>query len=224
MDIIEAINARKSIRDFKNDPVPQAIIQEILEISCRAPSAMNIQPWEFTVIANETLDAVRSATIERLRAGIKPHAEHMVAGWPKESVYRQRQVELGREIFRLMDIQKEDTNKRSEWLERGFRYFNAPVAIIISVDRLLAEGTPILDIGSVTQTLCLTALHYGLGTCIQNQGVMYPEVLREFCNISENKQIIIALALGYPNWDFPANQLETTREPVEKLSTWHGFH
>ncbi len=223
MDVIEAIQKRKSIRDFKNDAVPQSIIQEILEISCRAPSAMNTQPWEFTVIAKDILDSVRAATVEKLQSGEKPHAEHAVAGWPKESVYRQRQVDLGREIFRLMEINKEDSDKRSEWMERGLQYFHAPAAIIISVDRILAKGTPIFDIGSVTQTICLTALQYGLGTCIQNQGVMYPEILRELCNIPESKQIIIAIALGYPNWDFPANRLKTTRVPIKSITTWHGF-
>lgn len=88
---------------------------------------------------------------------------------------------------------------------------------------MLAEGTPVFDIGAVTQTICLTALHYGLGTCIENQGVWYPEVLKEHCNIPESKQIIIAIAIGYPNWEFPANQLETTRESVDNLTTWCGF-
>lgn len=224
MEIIEAIKTRKSIRDFKDDLIPQTVIREILEVSCRAPSAMNSQPWEFTVITKETLDSIKRATIEKLKGGETPHAEHSFAGWPRESVYRQRQVELGREIFRVMEIKKEDSGKRSQWMERGFRYFNAPVAIIICVDRMLAEGTPIFDIGAVTQTICLTALHYGIGTCIANQGVMYPEILREFCNISEDKQIIIAIALGYPNWDFPANQLETGRESVDTLTAWYGFN
>lgn len=223
MDIIEAIKERKSIRDFKDDLVPQNVIREILEISCRTPSAMNTQPWEFTVIAKDTLDSVKAAAVKKLQAGEKARAEHAVAGWPKESIYRERQAELGRELFRLMDIKKEDAEKRAQWMERGFRYFSAPAAIVICVDRMLAEGTPVFDIGAVTQTICLTALHYGLGTCIENQGVWYPEVLREHCNIPESKQIIIAIAIGYPNWEFPANLLETTRESVDNLTTWCGF-
>lgn len=138
-------------------------------------------------------------------------------------MYRQRQVGLGKGLFQIMDIKKDDADKRSQWIERGFRYFNAPAAIIICVDRMLAEGTPIFDIGAVTQTICLTALHYGLGTCIENQGVAYPDVLRNFCNIPDNKQIIIAIALGYPNWDFPANRLEIPRESVDTVTTWCGF-
>jgi nitroreductase len=223
MNIIEAIKKRKSIRDFKNEAIPQAVIREILEISCHAPSAMNTQPWEFTIIAKDTLDSIKHTVVEKLKTGEQSHSEHSVIGWPLESVYRQRQIELAKDIFQIMDIARDDAEKRLQWLERGFRYFNAPAAIIVCVDKMLTEGTPIFDIGAVTQNICLTALHYGLGTCIEDQGVMYPEVLRKFCNIPENKQIIIAIAIGYPNWDFAANQLETSREPVDNVTTWCGF-
>lgn len=223
MDLIEAIKKRKSVRNFKNDPIPQAVIREILEIACRAPSAMNTQPWEFTVITKDVLDSVKKGVIEKFRAGEKPHSEHSVTGWPKDSVYRRRQVELAKQLFQILDIKREDADKRTQWMERGLRFFDAPAAIIICVDRILAEGTPVFDIGAVTQTICLTALHYGLGTCIQDQGVMYPEVLRKFCNIPDAKQIIIAVAIGYSDWGFPANRLETPRESVDKMTTWCGF-
>ena len=224
MDIIEAIKQRKSIRDFKDDQIQQTVIREILEIACRAPSAMNTQPWEFTVIAKDVLDVIKHAIVEKLQAGEKPHSEHSVVGWPSKGVYRGRQVELAKQIFQLMDIKREDVEKRSQWLERGFKFFNAPAVIVVCVDRVLAEGTPIFDIGAVTQTICLTALHFGLGTCIEDQGAMYPEVLRKFCNIPETKQIVITIAIGYPNWNFPANRLETSRESVDTMTTWCGFN
>ena len=72
MDIIEAIKSRKSIRGYKTDPVPKNIIEEILEIASRAPSSMNTQPWEFTVVAGEALDKLRKANIEKLSAGETP--------------------------------------------------------------------------------------------------------------------------------------------------------
>jgi nitroreductase len=88
---------------------------------------------------------------------------------------------------------------------------------------MLTEGKSALDIGTVTQTICLAALHYGLGTCIQDQSIMYPEILRKFCNIPDTKQIIIAIGIGYPDWNSPANQLEIPRESVDKITTWYGF-
>jgi len=224
MDIVEAIKKRKSVRSFKSDRIPQTIIREILEIACRAPSAMNTQPWEFVVVEKDVLEAIGRAAVEKFRAGEEPRPEHSVVGWPKDSVYRRRQVELAKRLFGLLDIKREDVEKRRRWMESGLAFFNAPAAVVVCVDEALAEGTPVFDLGAVTQNICLAALHYGLGTCIQDQGVAYPEVLREHCRIPESKRIVIAVAMGYPDWDSPANKLETPREPVDAVTAWCGFH
>jgi len=223
MDVIEAVKKRKSIRGYKPDPVSKQILEQLLELAVRAPSAMNTQPWEFTVLTGDVLENVRRSNVDLLRSGVPPNPEHVVTAWPKESIYRERQVDLAKQLFRLMDIPREDKEKRAKWLERGFRYFDAPAAIILSTDRCLSESGPLLDIGAAIQTICLAALHYGLGTCIEDQGTMYPEVLRKYGHIPESKRIIAAIAIGYPDWDFPANKVESTREPVKNVSTWLGF-
>jgi nitroreductase len=223
MDIEEAIKARKSIRKYKPDPVPKEILREILQIAQRAPSAMNTQPWEFVVITGEVLEHIKRVNVEKLNTGAPMQPEHLVVGWPQESIYRQRQVELGKEIFRLMNIPRLDKKMREQWMERGFRYFDAPAAIIVTADHSLTEGGPLLDIGAVIQSICLAALGFGLGTCIEDQGVLYPEVVREYAEIPDSKRLIMAIAIGYPDWDFPANSLESTREEIDKITTWCGF-
>jgi len=223
MDIVEAMKMRKSIRRFEPDPVPKEVLKEILEIAGRAPSAMNTQPWEFVVLAGDVIENVKRKNVEMLNSGEAPNPEHSVVGWPSDSVYRHRQVGLAKQLFQLMDIQREDKEKRAQWMERGFRYFDAPAAIIILSDRSLSEAGPLLDIGAVMQSICLAAVNFGLGTCIEDQGVMYPGVLREYIDIPESKRIVIAIAIGYPNWDFPANKVESTRESVDSVTTWFGF-
>ncbi|MBW2407917.1 MAG: nitroreductase [Deltaproteobacteria bacterium] len=223
MNIIEAIRTRKSIRDFTTDPVPQHILKKIIEVASRAPSAENSQPWEFTVVAGKILDTIRKANIEKLKSKAPLHPDLPAKGLPRDSVYRRRQIEIAKQLFALMDIPREDLEKRDRWMELGFRYFNAPAAIIISMDRSLNYPRPIFDIGSVTQTICLAALHYDLGTCIANQGISYPEVLHEIAKIPESKRIVISIAIGYPNWDFPANKVVSKREPVENIIRWIGF-
>jgi nitroreductase len=223
MDITEAVRKRKSIRGYKPDPVPKQVLEQILELASHAPSAMNTQPWEFTVLTGEVLEDVRRSNVDLLNSGVPPSPEHVVASWPKESIYRQRQVDLAKQLFQLMDIPREDKEKRAKWLERGFRYFDAPAAIIISTDRCLSESGPLLDIGAAIQTICLAALHFGLGTCIEDQGTMYPQVLRKYAHIPESKRIIAAIAIGYPDWDFPANRVESEREPVKNVTTWVGL-
>jgi nitroreductase len=223
MDVIEVVKKRKSIRGYRPDPVPKQVLEQILELASRAPSAMNTQPWEFTVLSGEVLENVRRSNVDLLTSGVQPNPEHVVTSWPKESIYRQRQVGLAKQLFQLMDISRDDKEKRAKWLERGFRYFDAPVAIILSTDRCLSESGPLLDIGAAVQTICLTALNLGLGTCIEDQGTMYPDVLRKHGHIPESKRIIAAIAIGYPDWDFPANKLETEREPIRSVTTWLGF-
>jgi len=223
MDVIEAVKKRKSIRGYKPDPVPKEVLEQILESASHAPSSDNSQPWEFTVLTGEVLEKVRQSNVELLYSGAPLNPEHVVTSWPKESIYRQRQVNLAKQLFQLMDIPREDKEKRLKWLERGFRYFDAPAAVIIFTDRCLTESGPLLDLGAVIQTICLTALHFGLGTCIEVQGTMYPKVLREYAHIPESKRIIMAIAIGYPDWDFPANKVESEREPIKNFTTWLGF-
>lgn len=223
MDIIEAIKTRKSIRAFISKKVPKNVIEDILNIAGRAPSAMNTQPWEFTVITGDILDKIRSAVIKKLNNKEPMQPEHLVVGWSHESIYRTRQVELAKKLFKLMDIQREDKEKRAEWLERGFRFFDAPAVIILMTDRSLTESGPLLDVGAVMQNICLAALHFGLGTCIEDQGILYPEVVREMAGIPESKRIVISIVIGYPDPDFPANQIVTDRESADRLTTWVGF-
>jgi len=221
MEIIEAIQTRKSIRDFKPDSVPRPLLEKILETAVRAPSGVNKQPWEFAVLGGKVLDEIRERNIALFQSG--KSGSSFGQGIDRDSVYRKRQVDLAMELFRLMNIPRADKQKRAEWTARGFRYFNAPAAIILLTDKSLPLERVLLDIGAVMQTICLVALAHGLGTCIEGQGVTYPEVLREIGKIPDEKQIVTAIAIGYPNWSFPANSITTPRESINNISIWQGF-
>jgi len=223
MDILEAIYQRKSIRGFKPDPVPKDMITRIMECGCRAPSAMNTQPWEFIVITGDALNRITSILVEKLYSNEPMQPEHQVVSWSNDSIYRKRQIDLAKGLFNLMDIPREDKKKRAEWMERGFRFFDAPVGILLLTDTSLSDCGPLLDIGAAMQNICLAALHLGLGTCIEDQSVLYPEVLREILHIPDTKKIIIAIALGYPDWDFPANAVSSNRESLDTNTRWIGF-
>ena len=221
MEILEAIKSRGSIRGFTPDTVPRETVREILEVATRAPSIKNYQPWEFTVITGKQLDDIRRENVTRMTAG-EPASPDIVFE-PEADSKNPRNVAVAIQLFQLMGIERNDREKRADWWQRGFRYFDAPVAIIISIDGSLSVPQSQFDIGLVSQTICLAALHYGLGTCIVRQGVGYPEVIRKFAGIPDSKIITMAIALGYPDQDYPANQLQTPREPIERITTWHGF-
>ena len=221
MDVIEAIKSRKSIRGYKSDPVPKEVLKEILDVASRAPSSMNIQPWECTIIAGEVMEKIKQANIEKFNSGESPHPD-VVRGKGYTDKYRERQVAIGVQLFQLMNIAREDREKRTEWIKRGFRFFDAPAAIILSIDESLGEVAQ-FDLGTIAQTIALTALNYRLGTCIQGVGIMFPDVIRKFTGIPDSKRISICLTVGYPDWDFPANKVQSEREPIENITTWCGI-
>lgn len=225
MRLDEAIKKRKSIRKFLSKPIEKEILERILELAVRAPSAENTQPWEFNIVTGKILDQIRDDNIKKVRNFELPpkEMERMLVERPKESIHRKRQIEIAVQLFKLMGIERDNLEKRASWLERGFRFFDAPAAIIISADAYLIEAGTFFDVGLLTQNICLAALNEGLHTCIENQGVTYSDVLRKHLKIPESKRLIVALAIGYPDWDFPANKVESTREPVENISKWHGF-
>lgn len=220
MDVIEAIKTRRSIRGYKPEPVPKEVLEEILETAIRSPSSLNTHPWEFTVVAGDVMEKIKQANIEKLNAGERPHLEEPRGEYT--GIYRERQVALAVQLFQLMGITREDREKRMDWMKRGFRFFDAPAAIIISIDKEVGTGGQ-FDVGAVSQTIALVALNYGLGTCIMGQGIMYPDVIRKLTGITESKLIVICLTIGYPDWDFPANEVYSAREPVGKITTWCGI-
>jgi nitroreductase len=221
MELIEAIKTRKSIRAFKPDPVPKAVLEDILKTALLSPSAANLQPWEFLVITGEPLKNLSAAFIEKSKAGEIGNWELRKgmgrAQVPEKYLARMRALQSRNTIYR-----RDDPEQRAQFMRRGFNFFGAPAAIIVMMEKSLGD-THVFDLGLVTQTLCLAALNHGLGTCIQAQGVSYPNVIREMFNLPDSKIMVIAIAIGYPDWSNPETKFKSSREPLEELVTWCGF-
>lgn len=223
MEILDALKKRKSVRGYLPKPVPKNALEAVITASLQAPSAMNTQPWELFVVGGEVLDNIRKGNVEALTSGTPPSPESTVSEQFKE-VYKRRQVDLAKQLFQLMDIAREDNQGRFEWMQRGFRFFDSPAAIILAYDTLLEPAQlSYFDFGCLTQSICLAALEHELGTCIHGQGVMYPEVIRKYVKVPESKKILMAISIGYPDWDFAANKIESHRETMNDLTTWVGF-
>ncbi|MBU2647604.1 nitroreductase [bacterium] len=223
MNLIDALANRKSIRSFRPDPVPKETLQEILTAAVNSPSAMNTQPWEMFVVAGDALEKIKKGNVEMLSAGNLPSPDIKFKE-KFEHEYKKRQVNLAIQLFQLMGITREDKEKKFEWMQRGFRFFDAPAAIILTYDEILDPAyLAYFDLGCLAHAICLTALKYDLGTCIHSQGNMYPQVIRKHIDIPESKKIFISISIGYPNWDFAANKIVSEREPLEKVTRWVGF-
>ena len=134
MQFDDVLLGRRSIRGYKPDPVPKALIKEILAIAMRSPSSMNTQPWNFYVVTGEPLDRISKGNVERNLAGI-PDTREFRRGPGYEGVHRERQIEIAIQLFEAMGIERHDKEKRQDWVLRGFRQFDAPVSIVVTYDR-----------------------------------------------------------------------------------------
>jgi nitroreductase len=219
----DVVLGRRSIRGYQQKPVPKTLIREVIEMAMRAPSSMNTQPWNFYIITGEPLDRIRAGNTERNLAGV-PHSREFRTGQPFAGQHRERQVGVAKQLFSAMGIAREDTAGRQDWVLRGFRQFDAPVCVIITYDKVLADSddTP-FDCGAVATALVNAAWSRGLGCVINSQGIMQSPVVREHAGIADDQVIMKSIALGWPDDSFPANAVVSTRKSVDDAAVFVGF-
>ncbi|TRZ72377.1 MAG: nitroreductase [Actinobacteria bacterium] len=223
MDYIDIVHERRSIRGYQQKPVPRELIEEIIDLAKRAPSSMNTQPWHFHVITGEPLERIRKGNTEKMMSGSAVDREiKMNHGY--EGPHRERQIEIAVQLFEAMGIARDDKPKRQDWVMRGFRQFDAPVSIVITVDRALADDTIAhFDCGAATYGLVLAAWSKGLGSVINGQGIMQSSVVRENANIPEDEVIMTCVAMGYPSDEFVANEVKSRRVANDQVASFVGF-
>lgn len=219
----EVVLGRKSIRGYLDRPVPRSLIEEVIALALRSPSSMNTQPWHFHVITGAPLDRIRRGNTENILAGV-PDSREFRRGEPFAGVHRERQVEVAVQLFTEMGIARDDKDARQDWVLRGFRQFDAPVCVIIAYDRELSgsDDTP-FDCGAATTALVNAAWSRGLGCVINSQGIMQSPVVREHAGIPDDQIIMKAVAMGWPDPDFPANRVYSNRKTVAEAARFVGF-
>ncbi len=227
MDIIEAIRTRRSIRAFKPDSIPKNILRELLDVSRWAPSGGNVQPWHFAVLGGKLLDKVTSRLEEKATSWDGNNYINTNPDLPRTGPYpdilmpRQQSLRMLTDAIRYPPGTKNLEAKQLENRKKMLRFFDAPnVIIIYSDDR---GPSAIESIGIVSQTICLAALTYGLGTCIMGIPVLWPEIFRDLLDIPEGKPIVTTIAIGYPDFEEPINTFPRPREQLDNLIEWHGL-
>jgi nitroreductase len=220
MDVVEAIRERKAIRAFKPDPVPLDMLKQIVEQALRAPSWANTQPWEFAVVTGKQLEEIKKSFLER---GEQEPQSEVARPYEFPQPYLSRIQALAPKGWTPT---KENMDFRRI---QNYKNYGAPAVIYLLVDRNMfhqSKGVNVwslYDCGSVVQNIMLLATHYGLGTVAQAQAVIYPDIIRKAVPIPESKLIALGIAIGYPDWDNPANQTRTQRETLNDVAKWYGF-
>lgn len=219
----QVVRSRRSIRGYKSDPVPRALVREVLEVAMRAPTSLNTQPWNFYVLSGEPLDRIRAGNTERNLAGV-PSSREFKGHENYQGEHRERQIEIAKQLFGAMGIAREDKEARLDWVLRGFRQFDAPVSIVVTYDKAIQDSdiAP-FDCGGIVNAIVNAAWARGLGCVINSQGIMQSPVVREHARIPEDQVIMKCVAMGYPDESFPANAVVSYRKPVDEAVTFLGF-
>ena len=223
MDFQALVHSRRSVRGFRNEAVPKAVIREIIEDAKRAPSSMNSQPWHVHVLTGEPLEQVRRRNMEEMAAG-KPSKRDIFTHGPYEGAHRERQVGVAKQLFAAMGIARDDAAMRQDWVLRGFRQFDAPVSLVLTYDRVLDPGaTCHFDLGALSYGIVLAAWDRGIGAVVNGQGISRSDIVREVARIPDDEAIMTCIAMGYPDEAFPANAVRSERQPADAFVRYVGF-
>jgi len=197
------------------DPVPREKIEEILRISILAPSAINLQPWEFVVVTGEEKERLSRKLIKAYREKQISCGPDAVKPLPK--TYSKR----GAETLRLMTPFLEEMGVQSDQLvnEGSCHFYGAPTTVILCQDDAFPKAR-FVDIGLILGYLLLTAHDFGLGTCPIGLVTAYEEEIKDLLNIPENKNVVIAVALGYPDLQSPLNRFKSPRDDLSAFVRW----
>ena len=214
--VTDAINTRITTRAYLDTPVPKDVLHNIFDTARRTASGGNLQPWNVHVMSGEPLDTFRNGVMGKLMKQEFEQETHAAYPSPLWEPMRSWRYELGEEMYKLLDIPKDNKPARMMQVAKNFAFFGAPVGILIVGDKRL--GMPQhLDIGIYVQSLMLLAREAGLHTAPLGAWRGWPDSVREFTGHSEEQEILVGMSMGYADPDQPVNDLVSYRAPLDEL-------
>jgi nitroreductase len=215
-----AITSRRAIRAFLPTPVDPALVRRLIAVAAQAPSGTNMQPWKLRVIGPQTRGRLEAALIAALDSPDLP-VEEEYRYYPQifREPYLSRRRKVGWDLYGLLGVTKGDTAGMKRQSAANLRFFGAPVALMLTVDRDLEIGSW-LDLGMFVQSLLIAAQAHGLQSCPQAIFARFHPVVRHELAIPESEVVVCGIAIGRADPDAPQNTLVPEREPVEGFTTW----
>lgn len=220
MRVSEAVNSRRSMRVFKPDPVAKADLEWIIENANRSASNGNLQPWKLYVTMGAARKRLSAAILSAMDAGDNgPGAEYNVYPQEMTPVYDARRKLVGKQLYTLLGVPRGDAAGMMKQFRKNYEFFDAPVGMILSVEKRMGNGQWI-DCGIFLDQLMLLAREKGLHTCPQAAFSRYQHVVRRELKIPDDQTVICGLALGHADPDVVPNSLITDRAPIQDFTTW----
>lgn len=220
MRVSEAVHSRRSMRVFKPDPVAKADIEWIIETANRSASNGNLQPWKLYVTMGAARKRLSAAILKAMDEGDNgPGAEYNV--YPQEftPVYDARRKLVGKQLYTLLGVPRGDAAGMLKQFRKNYEFFDAPVGMILCVEKRMGNGQWI-DCGIFLDQLMLLAREKDLHTCPQAAFSRYQHVVRRELGIPDDQTVICGLALGYADPEVAPNSLVTDRAPIQDFTTW----
>lgn len=222
MNVFDAVVNRKSVRAYRKDPVPRQKLERVMEAARWSPSWCNSQPWEFFVVSGVPLENLRNKLHKAAVSGVPIDSDYAYpTDFPEKHQLRRRLN--GKELYGALGIPKDDQEARSAFNYSMFRFFDAPCAIIVTMDKGLSPTWGVLDVGCALQSLLLTAEEEGLGTCAEASIARYPNIVRTELDLENRLAVICGVAIGYPDDKNIRATFRSPRAPAEETVTWIGF-
>ena len=219
MDVVEALNRRKSTRAFLQRGVDYALIEQILAAARHAPSGANTQPWQVAVVSGERKRQLQLRIEQAFRDGVTGKMDYLYYPTEWTEPYRSRRKECGLQLYSALHIERKDKDRqRAQWAA-NYRAFDAPVALFFFMDAGLQTGS-FLDYGMFLQSLMLAAVEQGLATCPQAALGEYPAIVKRALGYPDNSVLICGMALGYEDPAATVNQYRTGRQEVAAFTRW----
>ena len=218
--VLQAITSRRSIRGFRDTPVPRATVETILTAAARAPSATNTQPWRVHVLTGASRARLVDVLLaERATGAPEPTPEYPYYGGEMPEPYLARRRTVGWQLYGLLGIAKGDRAGARGWHDRNFSFFGAPVGMIFTVDRRLGLGA-YLDLGMFMQNIMVAARGFGLDTCPQAAFAGYHATIRRELALPAEDMVLCGMALGWADPDAAANTLVAERAALADFVTF----
>jgi len=215
-----AITSRRSVRAFLPTPVPVEVVHDILRVASRAPSGTNTQPWCVTVLTGSAR-AELSRRVTAAHDDPQQRALHTeeYAYYPTrwESPYIERRRKVGWDLYGLLGIGKTDRQGMHRQHGRNYVFFDAPVGLIFTIDRILEQGSW-LDYGMFLQSIMVAARARGLDTCPQAAFATFHRVIEDYLQLPDSQMVVCGMSLGFADPQAIENTLVTEREPVEQFA------
>ncbi len=223
MNVLDAIQNRRSIRAFRPDPIPREVIEQILQISQRAPSGTNTQPWHVYACTGAVKQAITDDVLALARSGGGGKYEdydYYPANW--KDVHRDRRRGIGWSLYGLLGIAKGDREGAARQSARNFQFFDAPVGLFVTTDSYLGRGSW-SDAGMYLQTIMLAAKGFGLDTCPQAAWIPYQAPVLKHLGVPPDQVLVSGMSLGYAKPDAIENTLISDRETLANVVHYRGF-